>query len=174
MRKPSLLADSAKKELYDERLANRLVLLKKIDSLLEHKNNGSELTTFLVNLLKTEGAVVSQQHGDRDKGVDMALWIDSLESSLGNPILVEIKMSCLTEDQLKIAEDQLRRYLTTTNSRSGLLLYLDREKKRFRRATLGMPLIIRLDIRDLINELRTKTLSRVLLSERNAMVHQGE
>lgn len=131
----------------------------------------AQVIPFLFALFQKEGAIVSQYYGHIEKGADMALWIDPLTNSLGNPILVEVKIGHLTEPRLLLAEEQLRHYLITTSVQSGLLLYLDVEKKTFGRSTNDSPLIVRLDIRELINRLEKQSLVQILLSERDAMVH---
>jgi nucleoside 2-deoxyribosyltransferase len=149
--------------------------LQKDLELLAKEGTGAELEAFLANLLKSEGEVLTQLHYRvGDKGVDIALWIDALEPSLGNPILVEVKKGILSEASLGVAEEQLRRYLTLTNTNLGLLIYLDSRGKRFKRSRFAMPLVIRLDARDLLRQLSQQSLANVLLSERNQIAHSEE
>jgi hypothetical protein len=135
------------------------------------QGNVIEFESFLANLLKTEGVLTQSREV---KGADMALWIDDLESSLGNPILVEVKMGKISESSLLQAEEQLRNYLLKTNTRAGLLIYLDREEKHFKRSKFRIPLIIRLEAHELISELSDRSLALIILSERNQMAHFGE
>lgn len=148
-----------------------LDIIKKSSGLLSKQNiTGAEIITFLISIFEKEGAIVSHS-GPNDNGADMALWLDSSANSLGNPILVEVKIGQITDSRLSSAEEQLRGYLNATNVQSGLLLYLDSEMKQFGRSIIETPLIIRLDIRDLVNKLESQSLARILLSERNAMMH---
>jgi len=156
-------------------LENRLAMERKLPPVLKKENPCEiEVVPFLIRLFEKKGAVVSQYSEHREKGADMALWIDSLANSFGNPILAEVKIGHLTNLRLKSAEQNLRRYLRAMNLQSGLLLYLDYDRKHFKRSVSDTPLIIRLDIRDLALELETKSLFSILLSERNAMVHSEE
>jgi hypothetical protein len=149
-----------------------LDIIKKSSTLLSKQNpSETEIIPFLLALFKKEGAIVSQYSGPSDHGVDMALWIDSAANSLGNPILIEVKIGHITESRLSTTEEELRRYLIATNVQSGLLLYLDFDMKHLPRSIIDTPLIIRLDIRELIIQLEKQSLVRILLSERNAMVH---
>lgn len=141
--------------------------------IIADQGNISRLTLFLANLLQSTGEVV-QHHGPEEKGADMALWVDNLESSLGNPILVEVKMGRLSETLLADYEEQLRDYLAVTRTHVGVLVYLDRERGHFGRSRLKMPLVIRLDARELVSKLATDSLADILLTERNAVVHAKE
>ena len=84
--------------------------------------------------------MVKQQLGSPASGVDMALWLDEVESSLGNPLLVEVKLGRLTESKIAQAEDQLRSYIVKTHARAGLLVYLDRQGHRFDQR--GQPIVL--------------------------------
>lgn len=139
---------------------------------IQHRGTSTELALLFVEILKSEG-VIFQYQLEKD-GADMALWIDSLEASIGNPIIVEFKIGKLTNSSLVNAEMQLRRYVKRTNARTGLLIYLDRLGRRFKPSTFELPLVIRLDIHDLVAKLSDYPLHQIILSERNRLVHLGE
>ena len=42
-------------------------------------------------LFRQAGYIVSEQASQSDKGVDLAVWIDELESAIGGPLLVQVK-----------------------------------------------------------------------------------
>lgn len=151
--------------------------LKILESDLEgmlRQGMGMDIISLVANLLKSEGVVLSLSHGPRDKGSDMSLWINSLESSIGNPILVEVKIGSLSHSTLERAEQQLRRYIQTTNASAGLLVYADRRGRRFKPSKLKLPLVIRLELRDLVERLSKHPIDYILLSERNRIAHSGE
>lgn len=139
------------------------------------REQGTEMDflSFVRDLFRSQGFVVDTSHEISEKGADMSIWVDSLESSFGNPILVEFKMGNLSEPLLERAEAQMRRYLDKTNVRSGLLIYFDRRRHRFNRSKLRVPLVIRLDIYDLVEKLAKHPIDRVLLHERNRVAHGG-
>jgi len=159
-----IFRERAKTKLNVEPLKRKLEILAK-------RGTEKELEFFIVELLKLKGIIHTQYQGVEGKGADMALWADSLESSLGNPILVEVKMGRLSGTLLLKAEEQLRTYLKMTNARAGLLIYLDRSGRRFKQARFKWPLVIRFDARDFLSELSKQSLANVLLSERNRIVH---
>ena len=133
-----------------------------------------DIISLVANLLKSEGVVLSMSHGPRDTVSDMSLWINSIESTIGNPILVEVKTGILSDSTLERAEQQLRRSIQTTNASAGLLVYADRRGRRFKPSKLRLPLVIRLELRDLVERLSKYPIDYILLSERNRIAHSGE
>jgi nucleoside 2-deoxyribosyltransferase len=139
---------------------------------VQKHGTSKELAALFVKLLKSEKIIFQYQF--ETNGADMALWIDSLEASLGNPILVEFKIGNLSNSILMKAEQQLRHYVKKTATRTGLLIYLDRRGRQFKPSRFELPLIIRLDARDLVTKLSDKPLHEIILSERNRLAHFGE
>lgn len=140
---------------------------------IREKGTEMELLHLVRDLFRSQGFVVDTSHGTGDKGADMSIWVDSLESSFGNPILIEIRMGRLSERVLERIEAQMRHYLSRTNARSGLLIYFDRQGRRFNRSKLQLPLVIRLNMYDLVEKLAEHPIDRVLLRERNLVAHGG-
>ena len=107
----------------------------------------------------------------RDVGVDFAIWIEKLSSTIGNLVLVEFKYGNLTEARIRSAENQLQIYLAKSEAKAGILLYLDREGKRFKEEYAFSPLIIRYDLEDFIKQIEKSSLEDAILSKRDKMVH---
>jgi hypothetical protein len=128
----------------------------------------------ITNLLSRQKIIFDTEKHFGSKIADIALWVDSLESSLGNPILVEIKIDHLTEKTLELAELQLEKLIRSTNARVGLLVYGDRDGRRFGSSKLLSPLIIRFEYRDFISKLSKCPLDLIILSERDRMAHIGD
>jgi hypothetical protein len=135
--------------------------------------NGMELLEALKNLFEKQGIVYFVEKSSESRS-DMSLWIDSLESTIGNPILVELKTGYLTEEILCEAEQRLIESMKTVHGRGGLLIYADSGGRHFKRSKWKYPLIIRIDFRELISEAGYRPLDVVILSERNQIVHSGE
>src|SRR5207245_1329120 len=49
-----------------------------------------QLEELVAQVFERWGAVVSRLREPSDRGVDMAVWIDDIESTIGNPLLVEV------------------------------------------------------------------------------------
>ncbi len=59
-----------------------------------------------------------------DSGADMAIWADELESSVGNPLLIEVKQHISGSTSITRLASQLASYLESSNAGWLLLLYL--------------------------------------------------
>jgi len=135
-----------------------------------------EMESFVARLFEHFNDVVAVRKDPSyvSKGVDMALWIDTLESSLGNPVLVEVKSGKLSDSMLINAENQLRGYLEQTNASVALLIYFDHERRRFKPLTIRWPLVIWLELRNLLSMLSRHSLADVIVTQRNRMVHSPD
>lgn len=129
------------------------------------------LESLVADLFAEASAVVAQERYHPDAGADMAVWLDDIESSLGNPLLVEVKSGRLSQRRLEQAELQLRRYLTQTNAQAGLLVYFDQAGQRFPSSSSMWPLVVRFDVRDLADIISRGELVATLLKERNKAAH---
>jgi hypothetical protein len=147
--------------------------LEKRLEIIREQGTGRAFLQLVKDLFESQGFVVDASDSMIDTGVDMSIWVDSLDSSFGNPILVELKMGNLSEPALERAEEQMRSYLHKTNARSGLLIYFDRRGRRFHQSKLQTPLVLRLSISDLIEKSAERPVDRVLLRERNRVAHGG-
>lgn len=114
---------------------------------------------------------LEEYKGEKDRGVDFAVWSDALQSSLGNPILIEIKAGTLSDQLLGTAYSRLAAQVSQSGARAGLLLYLDREGRRFRRPEAWTPVVLAFDLVDFAKELRAKPFAKVLVERRNKLVH---
>jgi len=109
--------------------------------------------------------------GGGDRGVDYAVWNDNLTFAVGNPLLIEVKAGSLTPHVIHTTENRLKGYLARTNAQAGMLLYLDRNGRRFGENYSLDPLIIRYDLEDFVEALSESTFEDIVLSKRNKMIH---
>lgn len=110
---------------------------------------------------------------DKKGAADLALWLDSLDSSL-DPLLVEVKGGDISEERLRIAEEQLRQHVLATGGQIGLLLYLDREGKEFPGSPTTFPLVLRMSGRELLDSVAAGRFEQELMRLRNLAVHGSE
>lgn len=135
-----------------------------------HTANAADLERLVARLFEASGAVVSASD-NRDRGVDLALWIDSLPPSIGNPVLVEVKSGRLSQVQLDKAESTLREYLVSAGATVGILLYRDTKGTRFPQTREAWPLVWRLDFDGLVDLLIQGVFERELVRFRNVALH---
>lgn len=142
---------------------------KAIQSLEE--GNTTAFETLVARLFEESGIVVSHSPPHKDQGADIAIWIDQLQHSFGNPILVETKYGSLSHERLDEAEDKLRWYVMKTGGLVGLLIYLDSSAKDLPSSSTKWPLIIRLNFPVLVNLIQAGQLESELIKRRNKAVH---
>lgn len=177
--KQKLAKKEKTKDIKKENYTHTYAYTKKIDEeIKEIKNNIDEIKEinqnkiieFFSTVFKEQG-IISNTQIYKNSYADMSLWIDALEFSIGNPILVEVKFGKISQKSLNNAENILRNNVLESNARAGLLIYNDYKKRHFKRLHTQLPLIFRFEFSDLLNELKKKPLYAIILSERNKMAH---
>jgi hypothetical protein len=139
--------------------------------LISKENNPFEIESFVADLFKYLKDVTIVERQELDKGIDMALWVDNLEPYFGNPILVEVKSRVRSKSLLMKAEDQLRNYLEKTNASLGLLIYLGNDIKKMKNQKIRQPLVIWLELHELVSMLSKNSLAEIIMAKRNEMIH---
>jgi hypothetical protein len=134
------------------------------------RQRSEALEDLVARLFAAAGFVVSRRPGP-DAGVDMAVWIDELDSTIGNPLIVEIKTGRLTERALKDTQDQLRSFFPRVHARAGLIVYHDIKGNTFRSEQLTWPFVFWFSIQELIELVRNRRLATEMLRRRNTLVH---
>jgi hypothetical protein len=133
---------------------------------------GFELEQRTAELLREAGFIVSDPSASRDQGADFAVWIDEVQYSLGNPLLVEVKAGDLSNTSLEEAASQLRTYVAKTHGRCGLLVYWDRQSREFPDVSVDWPLVLRLSGQRLAHLASQGLLAQELVRLRNDAVHR--
>lgn len=145
-----------------------------LDTIRELRSQGSEasLSRVTADMLRAAGVTAIEEfHGARERGADFALWSDALSATFGNPILVELKAGNLDETRWKNVHEQVADALAASGARAGLLLYLDRQGRRFTTLRPWAPVVLALDLEDFAQDLLSKPFAKVLLEHRNRLVH---
>ena len=134
--------------------------------------DGQTAETLVADLLRAAAVThVEEQSGSRDRGVDFAVWSDAVQTSLGNPILIEVKAGNLDYARLQTAYERLVNQVLGSEARFGLLLYLDHSGQRFKRPAKWIPTVLALDVEDFANDLLFKSFANVLMEKRNSLAH---
>lgn len=131
----------------------------------------AQLKAVVARLFQQSGAVLARAPAGAQVGADMALWIDELGASLGNPIIVEVKGGRLSETVLTEAELWLRNHVRSTSAAAGLLIYWDKKGTDMPRPSSGWPLVVRVSLRELAELVGRGQLVARILSERNKAAH---
>jgi hypothetical protein len=81
------------------------------------------LEELVARTLRVAGVDVVTHSERRDLGVDLAIWSDGLQPSVGNPLLVEIKGQLPSFKAAAEAAQRLSKYVAAAGGLWGLLLY---------------------------------------------------
>ncbi|SRR6266542_729326 len=134
-------------------------------------SSGRQFEMVVKELFERAGYVVSETMGAEDRGADFALWIDGLQYAFGNPVVVQVK-DRLTVPSAAHTEQALRAAIETTRSRLGLLVYRTGGRSVDRiPSSPTWPLIVSLEVNELIKLLEQGGLEKELINLRNAAVH---
>lgn len=173
-RKPIKALKTKKKEVaenYNDDIKQILSSLLEQTKRIRENGQGRELEYVVEEIFKTVHLKYADNTRTNDKGIDFALWSNSLGRVVGNPIIVEVKFGRLTNETFKSAAEQIKRYADSSDARVALLLYLDKSDRRFKIDYSLSPLIIAYDIEDFINELLQSSFESVILTSRNKIAH---
>jgi len=150
---------------------NLKTYLNQIRNLREKRGNGKELETIIEKIFKSIRINYVENSTGKDSGIDFAIWSDELGKKLGNPIIVEVKYGNFTKSRFMSAEEQIKMYISKSEAKIALFLYLDNENKRYKINSSLMPLIISYDVEDFVNDLLTTSFENILLEKRNKIAH---
>lgn len=115
-------------------------------------------------------AVSEMALGDRSR-VDIAITNERLSTYFGNPILFEVKSGRINLNTIENAQYQLQNYLSKTESNFGVLLYFDKNNRRFGKEFYRAPNILMFDIEDFVQGVSSEGFANFLIKARNEYVH---
>lgn len=138
-------------------------LLKRL-SVAVQAHDGLALERIVDEALRASGVsiVTSAQKGSSaDTGPDLGIWSDDLESSVGNPFLIDLKMSMRGQSDLKNARKQVESYLSARTVDWGLLLYADGPPWLDGAAESAPPVLL-LHVAELLSRLREESFAEIM------------
>jgi protein involved in ribonucleotide reduction len=149
---------------------------KAIEFLEAFQNNNrhfseSQIEEVIASALKDAGVTAIASSSNRDYGADLAVWIDELENLMGNPILFEIKGRINSQSHLDETISRCQKYAKNAKSKYIVLLYLESNFIEATSRSLIPPNIMVFQITDLISRLQKNSLGKILMHERNRLVH---
>ena len=167
-----------KRQLKKSSIRTKPSTVKSIDllekfNLLSQGVTGYKLERFVAEMLKESGVSIVRQSERQDYGADFAIWSDDLGTILGNPILINIKKSIRSHDQVKQITNQLTGYLHKTNSRSALVLYLEGIPSREAQNIARVFNIFFFQIGEFVQQIQDRSFVDVIRTRRNIVAHGG-
>lgn len=114
---------------------------------------------------------VSINDSINDKGVDLIIRSENLKPYFGNPIFVEIVAGNINTERIEKSQQILVKYIQSSDATAGLILYLDKNNKRFVTHQSITPSILFFDMEDFINGIASEGFERLLINARNSVAH---
>ncbi|MGZ8329086.1 MAG: restriction endonuclease [Allosphingosinicella sp.] len=127
----------------------------------------AELEQLVADALREAGVDVVVTAQDRDYGVDLALWSDAWQQSVGNPLMVEIKARLPTQRAVADAAQMLAKHVAASGNRWGLLLFGEGPKD----LRSLPPTVLALPIDALFTRLQHESFEDIVRDLRNRRVH---
>ena len=128
-----------------------------------------EMEEIVVELLKASGVSNVTQSPFPDQGADIAVWSDDLQTTVGNPLIIEVKSRLQNREKVRQALEQVESYRKKSNTQWALLIL-----PLFSSAIASIPFtgsVLALTITELIENLRNKSFAETIRELRNARVH---
>jgi len=132
--------------------------------------NPRALEQAIKNALVASGVEVIASDDARDMGVDLSIWSDEFQASIGNPLLVETKFGFSKAPDVRRAAEQLATQLALSGTRFGLLLYGGGEPAALAPHALP-PNVLAMSVEKLLERLRWASFAEVVNGLRNERVH---
>ncbi len=145
--------------------------LARISNLRKNPNEKEIFSIIKDTFSKIDIQNVSISESTADKGVDLIIRSKNLTPYFGNPIFVEVKAGNLNVQRIIQAEQQLLKYINLSEAKGAIILYLDRDNKRFDNIKTSYNSILLFDLEDFINGIASDGFEKTLIDKRNKSVH---
>jgi hypothetical protein len=141
---------------------------------LDHSTPEKVVEDTVVSAIMASGidVVVKRELDYSGKVIDLGIWSDDLETSVGNPLLIEVKARLRDREEVLHVRSQVQHYLHVSNARTALVLYLNGPDNYKNLLNLSMPNILFMPVSEMLEELRDKGFGEVVRELRNRVVHQ--
>jgi hypothetical protein len=147
-------------------------LLKRLPVALRHEH---ELAAIVSDAMRASGVTTitsMAERSARDGRFDLGVWSDDLESSVGNPLLIELKLRIGSRRDMKIIRDQVASHVRVSNAEWGLVLFGEGPPHWDDDVELEPPVLV-YKIRDLIERLRSESFAAIMSSLRDRAIRAG-
>lgn len=132
-----------------------------------------ELVQFLAELFEVSGYITSAAPtsiGRNSMHADLAVWVDELQTTIGNPLVIEVAGHQRTPSA---KFRQLQLLLEEFQSPLGLLVYWRIPEAQLMHDDWDQPLVVVMDIHEVVESIGRGDFASILLSRRNAAAHSA-
>ena len=146
------------------------ILLELHDALAS--KNYRRFEEIVASAIRSSGVDAIAEGLEGDRGFDLAIWSDTLQPLVGNPLLIEIKMSLCDRNQIRSIFKQCAKAANAAGAKWSLLIYGEAPDKDVSALNIAAaPTVLALSIDELIQEMRGRTFVDVVRNARNSRVH---
>jgi len=156
---------------YSEKLLERLHQInQKYHFTDSYRTFGRDIEKLVSETIRKSGVNVVSEFRSRYNRPDIAIWSDELAPYMANPLIVEVKGVIRNSSDLRMATEQLLRYINESNSEFGLLVYLDGIKVN--EVEYDLPgQILAISVKKLISLLENISFGDIVKQLRNERIH---
>jgi hypothetical protein len=131
-----------------------------------------EIVLYVADVLEAAGylAATARDFSDNDARPDIAVWIDELHTTIGNPLAIEVVAD---DGRLMPSVDRFQRNLKEQHSPLGLLIMWHRPDQFGVQGELPEPIVVVMSVREFVEAVGNGGLARVLLNPRNAVIQSA-
>ncbi|HWO39290.1 MAG TPA: hypothetical protein VNO32_61745 [Candidatus Acidoferrum sp.] len=145
-------------------------LIVRLDRALR-SGSGQELESIISEAIRNSGTDVVVESPNRERGVDLAVWSDVLETFVGNPLLIETKLTIQDKKSAQTVFKLLTSYLGASDTKWMLLIYGEGPDPESTFWEGCPPNILIMRARTLLEALRTRAFAEIIRDLRNRRVH---
>jgi hypothetical protein len=131
---------------------------------------GTELERIIERVLRESGVEALSTEFKNEPGADVAVWSDALQQSVGNPLLIEVKIRLTDRRRAREVASQLAKQALSSGTRWGLLLYGEGPSSSSIQQSMP-PNVLAMSIVELIERMRYRPFAEVVTRLRNERVH---
>jgi hypothetical protein len=132
------------------------------------------LAALIATAIRASGISIVEESGisQLGRGRDLGIWVDELDSAVGNPLLIEIKWHLRDRAAAMQARQQIEHYLHTTSTRTALLLYRSAPDELRDFVALSSAAVLFLPIHEFVTQLQTTGFVTLIRTLRNQVLHR--
>ncbi|MDE5978110.1 MAG: TIR domain-containing protein [Turicibacter sp.] len=155
---------------YAENVISEKEYLEKLEQIRKHGNSlqFEKLVEELFEEIKEQYTTINFRNELNDSGYDFAVWIDELAGNVMNPILFELKMGDISEEQLNKSVYGMA--TRVKNQELALILYCNRNMKEIKYQS-NFPNILVVKFETFLSQLCEHGLARTVWYFRNLGAH---
>jgi hypothetical protein len=145
-----------------------------LDRLNEFPNGGTEhqLIEILEEAFRAGGiSIIEQRSTPEPMRNDLAVWSDDIALSLGGPLLIEVRKSLDSDDQVDGVRNQVLSYVDASDVAWALVVFEEAWTDTFDPLAASLPMVLFFRLSSLIDSLRTQNFTEILLDWRNRVAH---